>query len=671
MGLESGHERDDDASVAPYVRGVVDVRRWWRGGFGRAMEQPNTTNPQPEQSLDDDVESLLASVKATEVEAPADTGDGDASPVEESTAIDPAMFASDDAAGIADILNAQHDQAEADRKTAADGDDSLPGPAKINGDTAAIDAQLDVLTRQAAELAEMAQASTENADADALNEVAATGDVAPGDAALTEVALGEVAPSDAPPTDVAQIEEPAAVQAATHVASDALDADEPSVDVANLMSEVAAEVGSDANATPGTLPTNAEDAAALAAEMLAKATAAVNEVTGASAGGTEAQAAPEIAAELPNQIGDDASAQASEGDDAAASLDGLLANLDAPAAEQPGEGASPAPSEQPQPIATEAAIESHDDHPIQSIKSLDEQIAQLSDDLLNQPSQVDSILPPTQPEPIAATTVAASVAATPTAAAGATPTPNAVAPAPQAAPAAQATPTVHVAPATQAATTPAASAPQTAPEPKAAESGASESITADSESIVAPATPSVSLRERLSPVFSILTKSLGAVAGLITPVLGAMSAPLAKKPRIVRDSIGWIAVNTVFCASCLWGYMLFLRPAQIAEQHAAFDLAHAELPEVPGHDAHDPHAAGADAHGAEGGGGHEAPKDDGHGAKKEAGHGGGGGGHGDAKAGPKKEAYKPPSRKPPTKAERAKAKPKDDGHGGGGGGGGH
>lgn len=677
MGLESGHEGDDDASVAPYVRGVVDVRRWWRDGFGCAMEQPNTTNSQPEQSLDDDVESLLASVKATEVEAPADSGDGDASPIDDSSAIDPALFASDDAAGIADILNAQHDQAEAYRKTAADGDDSLQGPAKINGDTAAIDAQLDVLTRQAAELAEMAQASTENADADALNEHAAPSDAAVSEAAPSNAATSNAAPSDVAPSDVAQIEEPAAVQAATQVPSDALDADEASVDVANLMSEVAAEVGSDANATPGTLPTNAEDAAALAAEMLAKATAAVNEVTVASAGGTEAQAAPEIAAEVPNQIGDDASVQASEGNDDAASLDGLLANLDTPAPEQLGEDASPAPSEQPL-NATEAVIDSHDDHPIQSIKSLDEQIAQLSDDLLNEPSQVDSILPPTQPDPIAAATTAASDAMSPTAAAGATPTASTGAPAPEAAAVTQVTPTAHVAPATQAASTPAASAPQAAPASRTPESGASESSAAESsaaesESIVAPSKPSVSMRERLSPIFSILTKSLGAVAGLITPVLGAMSAPLAKKPRIVRDSIGWIAVNTVFCASCLWGYMLFLRPAQIAERHAAFDLAHAELPQVPGHAAHDPHAAGADTHGAEGGGGHEAPKDDGHGAKKDDRHGGGGGGHGgghgDAKAGPKKAAYKPPSRKPPTKAERAKAKPKDDGHGGGGGGG--
>lgn len=600
------------------------------------MEHPESTNPLAQPSLDDDVESLLSAVKATQVEAPADRGEDAAREDGASGDVNAGagMFASDDAGDIADLLNAQTEDATHEREINANGVEPLAGAAKINGDTAAIDEQLDALTRQAAELAEMADATETGAVAadvsaasqndpvdlnSLLNDVAAeVGGAAEIDRAA-ESNASDVAPSDVTPSDVA-----------------------PS----------------------SGLPTTAEDAAALAAEMLAKATAAVEEVTGTRVG-TAMDAVPadadDVAADANaadaglQEVVAEAQDAATPGGNDDESLDDLLANLSASAAssvassEADLDGAgldaaaqeveSLSPRTRPQPM------DEVDEGPRQSITSLDEQIAQLSDDLLNEPSQIDTILSPgvaAQQAPQSAAYAATQPAVQPAAAAV---VPEVVKPvmapaehapvmaavaSPQIAP-------VHAAPvhAAPVHVGPAAAAAPTTP---AAES---------SEAIVVPPKPRVSLRQRLAPIFAGVGNAVGSILGIATPALAVLSAPLAKKPRIVRDSVGWIAVNTVFCASCLWGYMLFLRPADVAEQHVAFDLAHSELPEVPAH---------ADAHGADG---HGAAADDGHGAKDD-GHGG----KGDAKADAKK-AYKPPSRKPPTKAERAKAKPKEDAGGGG------
>lgn len=630
------------------------------------MDQPNSTNPQAEPSLDDDVESLLASVKSTQVEAPAERaedGDADGTDADEAVAeraiaskVAKGMVASDDAGDIADILNAQHDEATHEREVNANGVEPLAGAPKINGDTAAIDAQLDVLTRQAAELAEMAE---------------------------VEGAEAEAAGAEAEAAGAAD-----ATSLASQAASVEANTDE-GVDVASLMDAVAAEVGGASAPEPsnaGTLPTSVEDAAELAAKMLASATAAVQEVTGTSPAAVDTPANAEADADPPNELGDARGENADVADPAAA-LDDLLANLDEPPALQtpdepvasveadaaagfgasqveaetmaatpaaPAFGSASASAAAYGSASASAATAASNQAPIKTIQSLDDQIAQLSEDLLNQPSQADALLPsqaamaapaakPAPVEPVAPAPVREAVAK-------AAPVPAAPV---QAAPV-QAEP-IHAAHAHAA---PVHNAPAKS-EHRAASAG-------DVETAIAPAKPKVSLRQRLAPVFTGVVALLGSAVGVATPLLAVLSAPLAKKPRIVRDSVGWIAVNTVFCASCLWGYMLFLRPDQVAEQHAAFDLAHAELPEVPAH------AGGHDAHGAadDHGGGHEAPKDDGHGAKKDDGHGAKkDDGHGGAaKGGAKKEAYKPPSRKPPTKADRAKAKPKDDGHGGGGGG---
>jgi hypothetical protein len=100
-----------------------------------------------------------------------------------------------------------------------------------------------------------------------------------------------------------------------------------------------------------------------------------------------------------------------------------------------------------------------------------------------------------------------------------------------------------------------------------------------------------------------------------------VSAPLAKKPRAIRDAVGWIAANTVFLGACLWVYVLFVRGPHAADARApAFDFQRSGLPRP---EMHDEHAAG-DGHGTDGahGGGdaHGAKKDDGH-AKKDDGHG--------------------------------------------------
>jgi len=40
--------------------------------------------------------------------------------------------------------------------------------------------------------------------------------------------------------------------------------------------------------------------------------------------------------------------------------------------------------------------------------------------------------------------------------------------------------------------------------------------------------------------------------------LAAMSAPLSGRPRIIRDTVGWFAMWTMFLAACVWAYLLFV-----------------------------------------------------------------------------------------------------------------
>jgi hypothetical protein len=58
--------------------------------------------------------------------------------------------------------------------------------------------------------------------------------------------------------------------------------------------------------------------------------------------------------------------------------------------------------------------------------------------------------------------------------------------------------------------------------------------------------------------------SVGRAAG--PAVLGAMavaSAPLAGQPKIVRDTVGWIALWTAFLSFSLWTYLLFFHKPDV------------------------------------------------------------------------------------------------------------
>jgi hypothetical protein len=106
------------------------------------------------------------------------------------------------------------------------------------------------------------------------------------------------------------------------------------------------------------------------------------------------------------------------------------------------------------------------------------------------------------------------------------------------------------------------------------------------------------------------------------PAIKVLSWPLAGKSKTVRDSVGWVTLNTIFWCACLWTWLLFFRgPAETHAESAAFDFAHSSIPEAakPASGHGDDAAGHADAGGH--GSGTAAPADDGH---------GGGDGHGEA-----------------------------------------
>ncbi|MFZ2873681.1 MAG: hypothetical protein WAZ94_04280 [Phycisphaerales bacterium] len=149
------------------------------------------------------------------------------------------------------------------------------------------------------------------------------------------------------------------------------------------------------------------------------------------------------------------------------------------------------------------------------------------------------------------------------------------------------------APAPAAAATPAAPAPAPAAAPPPA------------ASTPAPAPAGPPLSQRLS----------AALARVLTP----LSAPLASKPKAVRDSLGWVAANTVFLGGCLWVYIEFVRPdPKVAHSHGSFDFASDQVPPVPqpDHTANDTHAP--DGHKSDSGHGDSKAKPDSHGGDKKA-----------------------------------------------------
>lgn len=106
--------------------------------------------------------------------------------------------------------------------------------------------------------------------------------------------------------------------------------------------------------------------------------------------------------------------------------------------------------------------------------------------------------------------------------------------------------------------------------------------------------------------------SIGRVFAILTRpalvVLGLASKPLESKPPVVRQTLGWLAINTAFLGIGLWVYLVAFRGLHPTEPKGpGFDIEHAELPAVP--TAHDEHGGAGEA----AAGGHGAPSS-GHGA---------------------------------------------------------
>jgi len=167
-------------------------------------------------------------------------------------------------------------------------------------------------------------------------------------------------------------------------------------------------------------------------------------------------------------------------------------------------------------------------------------------------------------------------------------------------------------------------APPAASTPAAAETGVQEpkspaqpAATPDAREPAAPVSHATAPVEPQPAKARAAAVAVAHLAGrVITPVsaraAAILSRPLRNKPKIVRDSIGWLAIFTLFNATGLWGYILLIRKPAIAE--AAVSTA------ADAHSAADPagHAAKSDA-----GHGTKAPaaKDSGHGAKAPDAHG--------------------------------------------------
>ncbi len=81
----------------------------------------------------------------------------------------------------------------------------------------------------------------------------------------------------------------------------------------------------------------------------------------------------------------------------------------------------------------------------------------------------------------------------------------------------------------------------------------------------------------------------GALSPLLVRVLSPLSAPLNKYPKVVRDTLGWVSLITLFWAMTIWAYLLFF--------HKPVD---AEIPESAPHLAGDTTQSGHDDQGKSG-----------------------------------------------------------------------
>jgi hypothetical protein len=55
----------------------------------------------------------------------------------------------------------------------------------------------------------------------------------------------------------------------------------------------------------------------------------------------------------------------------------------------------------------------------------------------------------------------------------------------------------------------------------------------------------------------------------VLSVMAAASAPLAGRPKVVRDTVGWIAIWTAFLSLSLWTYLLFFHRAEVPRSDSA------------------------------------------------------------------------------------------------------
>lgn len=161
--------------------------------------------------------------------------------------------------------------------------------------------------------------------------------------------------------------------------------------------------------------------------------------------------------------------------------------------------------------------------------------------------------------------------------------------------------------------------------------------------------PAPKAPRRPPQVLTKLARAPRALASTGVSVCAVLSKPVADKPAVVRDSIAWISLCTLFCGGTLWAYALFFRkPVEIPAPSNPVVLAEKESPHHGVTYTTRSSHAGGEAHGA--------AKSDGHGAS---------GGHGDAKKpAAKKDAGHgaKAEKKAPAKKDAAK---KDAGHGGG------
>lgn len=113
----------------------------------------------------------------------------------------------------------------------------------------------------------------------------------------------------------------------------------------------------------------------------------------------------------------------------------------------------------------------------------------------------------------------------------------------------------------------------------------------------APAAPETPAAESAKPSTAPAPGPAPAVPGKLVRVF---SKPLAGKPRLVRDTVGWLGFNSMFLAGVVWCYHLwFQKPEKPAAQHAPVALVSADHGESSdqGHGSpadHDPHAVPSD-----------------------------------------------------------------------------